>query len=691
MRLAEQEATAGRMVPAERWAHRATVLSPYDERAAALRIDLLDRMGDRASAVRAYEELQRRLREDLEVEPSPETRAQSEAVRSRRESKQVGAPQQAAPVEGDRVAAAVRPRGAGLAVALASVTVLGVLAYGLYPTRTMVLSTATATPVSSEPGVEFQPALSPDGKDVAFVTQGRLAVSRTVAVGGGGEFHPTEGAAGTQRYPSWSPDGESLRFWSCDAAGCSWKEVGRLGGAVHRLDLPLQTPRAAWSRDGVRAAYARRDSIFLYTIADHTSRLLLVHPDAGGIHSLAWSPDGRRIAYVGGNAFWPDIINIGPSSIWIVTVDGKRVAVTREGINVSPAWLDDRHLLFVSDREGQREIYVVEVGGDGPRGEPQKLPGGTDAHSISISADGSRLAFAKYTAHQHVWAYPLGRTSPVSIKDGEPVTFGAQVVEAHDVSRDGQWLVYDSNIGAGSGGSAQISKLRLGTRTPIRVARAGGGPQWSPDGREIAYQNGGIWIVSADGAGATLVTRPPSGRYDNFAFWSPDGLRLAFWSNRSGRLEVWMLTRARIGAPWSVPVQLTNFGCSFAAWAPDGSGILCRSEPDEQALVMVSLSGAVRWRRVMSEAGRRVGMPVYSPDGSTFYMEKTDGTRSGIWSWPVTGGPPRLVISYDDPSLQAFAWRGALNVTRDRLYVTVSQSESDVWVMDLKQAKGAQP
>jgi Tol biopolymer transport system component len=220
----------------------------------------------------------------------------------------------------------------------------------------------------------------------------------------------------------------------------------------------------------------------------------------------------------------------------------------------------------------------------------------------------------------------------------------------------------------------------------------GNSPQWSPDGREIAYQKGGgNWVASADGTGATQLTHPPTRGYENFAFWSPDGLRLAFWSSRTGRFETWQLTRARVGAPWSEPVQLTNFGCSFSTWTPDGSAILCRSEPDRKALVLVSLSGEVRWRRDMSAAGFTDGMPVYSPDGSTLYMEKADGSRNGIWAWPAAGGTPRLVVSYDDPSLQASTWRGALNVTRDRLYVTVSQSESDIWVMDLKQAKAAQP
>jgi Tol biopolymer transport system component len=583
----------------------------------------------------------------------------------------------------------IRPR----VVALAAVVLaLGGVAALLLRPRPFALTTANATPITSDPGIEFQPALSPDGKQVAFLAKAGITVSRTVAIGGGGELHPIEGVAGTQQYPSWSPDGEFLRFWSCEDTTCSWKEVGRLGGPPRGLDLPFQTPRLAWSGDGARAAYVRQDSIFLYSVKDRATRLLLVHPNSNGIHSLAWSPDGRRLAYVSGNLFWPDKFNLSSSSIWIVAADGRRVAATDEShLNVSPAWFDDRHLLFVSDREGQREIYVVEVDESGPRGEPQRLPGGTDAHSISISADGSRLAFAKYSARQNVWAYPTGSLRPLSIKEGRPVTFGTQVVEAHDVSRDGQWLVYDSNLGANSGGGSQIFKLRLGGGTPMLVASVGAGAQWSPDGREIAYQKAGYWVALADGTGAMQLTHPPNRGYDGFAFWSPDGMRLAFWSSRSGRFETWLLTRARIGAPWSEPMQLTDFGCAFSAWTTDGRGILCRSEPDEKALVLVSLSGEVRWRRDMSAAGFTGGMPVASPDGSTLYMEKTGGTGSGIWAWPVAGGPSRLVVSYDDPSLAASTWRGALNVTRDRLFVTVSQSESDIWVMDLKRSKDAQP
>ena len=87
VRLTEEEERRGRLELAARWAARAALLAPYDERTAARHIWLLDRIGDRAAALRAYEDLRRRLREDLEVDPSPETAALIDAVRARRESR----------------------------------------------------------------------------------------------------------------------------------------------------------------------------------------------------------------------------------------------------------------------------------------------------------------------------------------------------------------------------------------------------------------------------------------------------------------------------------------------------------------------------------------------------------------------------------------------------------------------------
>jgi hypothetical protein len=73
---------------------------------------------------------------------------------------------------------------------------------------------------------------------------------------------------------------------------------------------------------------------------------------------------------------------------------------------------------------------------------------------------------------------------------------------------------------------------------------------------------------------------------------------------------------------------------------------------------------------------------VFSRDGATLYLLATrDDGRRGVWSVPMAGGTARLVVSADDPGLSLF---GALSVGPDRLYATVSQYESDVWVMRLR-------
>jgi Tol biopolymer transport system component/tRNA A-37 threonylcarbamoyl transferase component Bud32 len=570
---------------------------------------------------------------------------------------------------------------AALVVALGAVAVLVLR-------RPLTLTTSNAIAVTSAPGIEYQPALSPDGSQVAFVAQrdGRWVLSvRSAVAGSAGELRPAEATPGAHGFPSWSPDGEFIRFYSCSTPeACVWREVGRLGGAARAVELPRQTPWTAWSRDGARAAFVVNDSMFVYSAADRSTRLLAVHPDPWGQHSLAWSPDGRWIAYVNFNSLWPFQPNTANSSIWIVgAADGKRLAVTaQDHLNVSPVWLDARHLLFISNRGGPREVYVVEVGSQGPGGE-QKVAGGTDAHSISLSADGRRLAVAKFEIRQNVWAYPIRSSGSVSIRDGRPVTSGTQAVEGHDVSRDGQWLVYDSNLR----GTADIYKLRLDGGEPIPLVTGPTdefGPRWSPDGREVAfYGDADVFVVSTEGGAAARLTNRP-GFNSGFPVWSPDGLRIAFVSERTDRgSEAWLLARERVGGPWREPVQLTDFGCQGGegpSWAPDGSGVLCRSGT---TLVLVSVAGVVQWRRDLTAAGlSQPGAVTFSEDGLSLYLLAARGGRNGIWTWPLAGREPRLVVAFDDPRFVALT--GELNVRGDRLHLTVAQNESDIWVMDLK-------
>jgi Tol biopolymer transport system component/DNA-binding SARP family transcriptional activator len=706
--LAAREEAAGRDRTAERWLGRAEELAPLDEGVAGRRMRLLDRLGERAGAVRVFEALRERLRDELEVDPSPETVALMAAIRSRQAARPVNGDAAPSPAAGSSGAsspeASKAPRLARAplevrrpwrsAAAVATLVVAGGWAALTLRPPSPAMSTGHTVPLTSEPGVEFQPALSPDGSLVAFVAirGGRhvLVVRSAAGAPGGSELLPAADQAGEQYLPTWSPDGQVVRFVDSPVEGRpgpepNWFEVPALGGPARRVDLPRPSRWVAWSRDGRRAAFAEGDSLFIYEMNDRSNRLLTVQANVLGIHSLAWSPDARWIAYVAGNTFWPWSWNTAPSAIWLAsTRDGSRIQVTDGAhTNVSPAWADDHHLFFISDRDGRREVYAVALGRHGPEREAIKVPGGSDAHSISLSANGRRLALAHYVTDQNVWSFADSVDPPVSMAAGRRVTGGAQVVETHDVSPDGKWLVYDTNLFE----DGDLFKVPVSGGTPVPVVTgmtAASYPRFSPDGREIAFSGGpdwDVWVVGAEGGAPTRVTSQPG--IGEVPIWSPDGLHLAFRSPRGGVIEAWTLSRPRLRAPWEAPRRLTKFGCAFQSWVPDGSGLLC-GRPGSDTLTLVSTTGAVVWRRDLSGDGLRApGPAVFSEDGKTLYLRAEGNLGRGIWAWPYHGGRPRLVVPLGRSELPAIVYPGNVNVSRGRLFLTVSRLESDIWVMDL--------
>ena len=595
----------------------------------------------------------------------------------------------------------------GVAVAVIAV---GLLTAQLVRRTPLNITISDITAVTTEPGVEYQPAISPDGKEVAYTVGplGAIAISHlvirsTVNVAGSGEVRLADTSLVMQAFPAWSPDGDFVRFLGCSLGEhggfpCVWSETGKLGGVVRSLALPARA-RAyynwpSWSPDGARVAFVNRDTIFVSAAADTTPRRIAVHTeDYAALHSLAWSPDGKLIGYVNGNTDWLVSGSVAGAAIWIVNAEGgnPRQVVGDERLNVSPTWLDARHLLFVSNRDGPRAVYVVEVGSEGRRGNPRAIPGVADPHSISYSRSARQLAYAKFTLRQNIWSYSLGRSAPVAIRDGIPVTTGSQVIEEHDISPDGRWLVFDSN----RRGNMDLYKMPLGGGEAVPLTNFPGdefAPRWSPDGREIAFYadapgrvgRSQIMVMPAEGGPPSALTNSPG--YNSMPAWSPSGLALAFMSTRTGPNRIWLLARDSVAGAWHEPVRLTDFSCWLSGWAPDGSGVLCDAGDD---LVFVSPKGRVLWRRNLVPASGLAGYGTagYARDGRTIYVwgDHRDGRR-GVWAIPVAGGPPRLVIVWDDPTLTVPGLVNPLrpDVGANRLYLTVSQYESDIWVANLR-------
>lgn len=572
---------------------------------------------------------------------------------------------------------------AGLGFAAA---VLAALAF--WPrSRGPEIAIGKSTQVTRDPGLEYDAAISPDGKFVAYavdVPAGQRIIVRQVE--GGAPVMIARDAPRVQTMPLWSPDGQRLLY----ASERGIEVIPALGGPS-RVVVPAP-PRngywfsGAWSPDGREFAYAVGDSIFIRPVDGGTPR-----PVAGVhvAHSFAWSPDGRWLAYVSGNfnARIPGSSygNIASSSIGVVPAAGGAPVPVTSGadIDVSPLWLGNRRtLLFVSNRDGPRDIYAVSLDGNGrPRGVPVRLTTGLGASFITLAADGATLAYTIFAERSNVWSVPIPTEPPVSISRATPVTTGNQVIEAFDISPDGHWIAFDSD----RGGNFDIWRMPLGGGEPEQLTSGPNRkfwPAWSPDGREIAFHaiEGGrrdLYVIPGTGGTPVRVTVGP----DDYrgVRWFSDGRRLYAEGNSLDSGYTAVVERGADGN-WGPPRPLRLPGSSMspdgrlAVVAPPGGGVaLYSAEGDSIRTLVPAGAGAVF--AAISE---------WAADGSRIFFIQSDasGAATALSSAPVNGGPVRVLVRFDDPTRPWHRYR--IGVHGDRLYFTLGERESDVWVAEVK-------
>jgi len=546
--------------------------------------------------------------------------------------------------------------------------------------------------VTLDPGLEIDPALGPDGKLLAYVA-GPVGAMRLYVrqLEGGTPIAVVGDVRGWQRWPSWSPDGRRLLFYSQRGI----EVVPALGGSP-RLLVPASrvTAPASIAPDGAHYVFASGDSVYIGSLDDGTTRLVTTTPDP---YSFTWSPDGKRLAFVSNNSRYLAPLtfgNIAPSSVWTVAAGGGTPvrATDEQWFNASPVWTHDgRSLLYLSSRAGGRDVFQQALSRSGrPSGSPVQLTTGLSALTIGLSADGTRLTYAQFTETSNVWSIDLPATAAVSIARARPVTTGNQTIEGFAVSRDGQWLAFDSN----RGGVQQMYRMRLPGGEPQQLTNDSGSvffPSWSPDGREISmhgFRDGRrqVFTVSADGGSLTQVT---AGTDHRIATWSADGRALGMatdFGTSTGRLEV-----ASRGADrhWSAPRAvllllgqdtLRGPDIGFPSWSPDGRFLACPYR--DGVLLGPGTGGKVRILGVA--AGVSPTTPIgWSADGqSLFYLAlDSSGVVRGVNGVPVAGGLPRVFVRFDDPTRP---WhRYGLQVHGRKLYLTLGDLESDIWVMDV--------
>jgi Tol biopolymer transport system component len=499
----------------------------------------------------------------------------------------------------------------------AGIAVVALLVAGAFLYRRMSPpdTPLTITPLTTYPGHEYAPAFSPDGTQVAFEWKRDRWDNPDIYVKLIGTAEPLQLTKDPARdhSPAWSPDGRWIAFLR---ERPDQKEevilIPPLGGAERKVgeiaSIFANSNRAlTWTPDGKQLVVPDRSAasgplgLFLLSL-DTGEKRRLTSPAASVLadYSPAFSPDGRWLAFTRLPTLQSSDIYVLPVTSDLHPVGEPKPLTDDHRSNDSPAWLDDREILFSSERDGSVSLWRKRTTGGS---SPVRLP--LAAGSLpALSRSAHRLVYVESIYDPNIWSLPL----------------------------------------PGSTGTATAPRMLIAS------SRLDNNPDFSPDGRRIAFasdRSGSveIWVCDSDGAHPRQLTSYGHSGTGS-PRWSPDGTRIAFDSNVEGRYEIYV-----VGADGGTPKRLTEMGHTnvIPAWSRDGRWIYFTSLRDNtNDIWKVPVSGGAA-----IQVASRGGSVAESPDGHFLYYLTAEDKNSHLWEKPVNGGAERKVI--DSVLLRNFA------------------------------------
>jgi len=563
------------------------------------------------------------------------------------------------------------------------------------PAQTDAPSFSRVVRLTNGPALEAAPAVSPDGKWVAFLSNARGKTDLWVKfLAGGDPINLTAAAPLTVQSQSdiggiaVSPDGSSIAFDASDAGPASvgvWVMPAPVGGVPRKF---LTNARAArWSPDGTKIMYvvAGGSSGDALHVADADGgNAVEITRRLGGMHKHwpAWSHDGRYIYF----NYSISTSNAEPSEIYRVSASGGAVepvvSTTRRAI--FPILLPEGRGLIYAANPMSADLNLWWRSIDG--GTAERLTTGVGEYGQpSISADGRTLVSTFVEQRQALLAVRVDGADGSARQNA--LTDGSTGDLDPSLAPDGRRLVFSSTragnrslwTSAPDGGDTRL--LTSGTAIDER-------PMFSPDGKWVAFVSDrggarGVWIVSADGGSARLVVKA---QVLDTICWSPDGSEIAF--GIVGDTPGLQAVRVADGSLRRVPTPSSSVGLAGPSWSARDEIAYIETRPavasgltstqimfvgahGQQASAAIPLAtvgnGAVAWDRT----GQRLA--VYGNSGaveSVIFLVDRDNQR-----------PPQKLIDFSpDVRLRGMTWSS----DGSSLLVGQQRRSSDLVLFDVK-------
>jgi Tol biopolymer transport system component/DNA-binding winged helix-turn-helix (wHTH) protein len=574
--------------------------------------------------------------------------------------------------------------------------------------------------LTADPGISDEPALSPDGRLVAYSSDPSVVADRNLVAGGldlyvrhvegGSPIRLTFDGAGN-RMPDFSPDGSWIVFRSNRDGGGIY-EMPALGGDVRLIARGGFNPR--FSPDGTQVAYwvgsqsvaaAVPGSGSVWVVPVGGGQPQRVGPNFTTARFPIWHKDGKRLlmtGYTSARAFDRSSIDW-----WIVPIDGSKAtrtgayeALVHAGMQLTGSativpvvipeprcWssLGDKVTFSMPDGDSVN-LWEIELS---PRsgtvvGSPQRLTTGAGSDSSAGCASGDAVAFSTVETRQDIWLLPFDLDGGTPAGPPEGIGQGPLWHDSSSLARDGRFIAFASD--RSGRGNIWIREIETGKELPVAA---------SPFVQAYAVSNasgGKIAFSVFEKDKRVLYVSEPGGAPETVC----DGcLRATDWSRDEKSLLVFG------GDPYQISIlDIATHRQIPLVTHPDYPVLYGRFSPDNRWISFTARVQRGRGRIVIASADGPKPIPEsawltiaevepddyanWSPDGKTLYFTSSRDGYSCLWGQRIDASSSRLVG--EAFAVQHFHGRvsfehGGWSAAAGRIAIPLVEKTGNLWMM----------